>query len=115
MKRTLRSIIVCMALVATQFSYGQTSGNTITTAAPNLPKMERYDNVGEAYNGTNHQYKLTENETSLKGWMTNFPDEVVSYKKAIEEYLKTDYSTLTEGEKETFDDLKSQWLMFSQL
>lgn len=115
MKKVLKSIIVCMALMTAQFSYGQTSSAEVTTAAPNLPKMLRYDNVGEAFNGTNHQYKLTENETSIKEWMTNFPDEVISYKKAIEEYLKTDYTTLTESEKNTYDDLKSQWLMFSQL
>ena len=115
MKKVLKSILVCAALIATQFSFAQTSSTTIAEAAPNLPAIVRYDNTGDKYYGANHEYKKEENETKLKEWATNFPAEVEAYKTAIESYLKTDYSTLSDNEKETYDDLKSQWLMFSQL
>ena len=115
MKKVFKTILVCVALIATQISFAQTSSNSVTEAAPNLPEMVRYDSVGNEYHGVNHSYKTEENEASLKEWATSYPAEVEAYKVAIESYLETDYSTLSDSEKETYDDLKSQWLMFSQI
>lgn len=114
MKQVIKTILVCIALVATQISFAQTA-NPVSIAAPNLPEMVRFDNTGEAFNGENHQYKSTENIASLNEWATRFPTEVITYKAAIELYLATDSATLSGTDKETYEDLKSQWIMFSQL
>lgn len=115
MKKVFKTILVCIALLATQISFAQTSSSSVTEAAPNLPEMVRYDNVGDKYYGVNNEYKNDENVSSLNEWIANFPAEVEAYKAAIETYLATDYSTLSDEDKATYDDLKSQWMMFSQL
>ena len=87
----------------------------IAIAAPNLPLIVRFDGTGTEFHGEKYSYNKESNESGLKTWMKNFPDEFKNYKIAISDYLKTDPSTLSDSDKEVFTDLKSQNLMIIQL
>ena len=120
MKKIIQIVLVSISIFTMQLGIAQTSSlpstHFINSAAPHLPVMVRYDNVGTVFYGINHLYKSVENETSIKNWIKNYPEEFTNYKVAMSKYLKdTDYSMLTDSEKETYCDLKSQWLMISQL
>ena len=67
------------------------------------------------YGSNNVTYKSVENETALKTWMASFPTEVEAYTSAIADYLKADYETLSDANKATYNDLNSQFIMFSRL
>jgi len=85
-------------------------------AAPHLPVMERSTEEGNLFYGAKFTYNKVDNEKALKEWSENYPNEVVSYKLAIDSYLKnTDVSKLSAADQNTFYDLKSQWFMVIQL
>lgn len=105
------------SLFCTAFSQTMplTADNPIAIAAPHLPLMIRYDGVGRVFYGENTTYKFEINDSNLRTWIKNYPDELVTYKDAASKYLKTAESTLlTAGNKELYQDLKSQYSMIIQ-
>lgn len=92
------------------------SDHPIAIAAPHLPALLKYDGVGKAIYGDKYSYKREENMVNIKEWIRNYPEEVTKYKAAINEYLKhADPSLLSGNDKELYHELKSQWMMVSQM
>lgn len=105
---------LCCVYMAQAQNNDLPANHVIKVAAPHLPKMER-SNGGKVFYGEKHTYKL-ENKAALEKWMGQYPAEAVAYKAAITKLLnETDVNTLSDQEKELYYDLKSQWLMASQL
>ena len=92
------------------------SDNAVIKAAPHLPIMERSTEEGNLFYGAKFTYNKANNEKALKEWSKNYPNEVASYKTAIDSYLKdTDVLKLSAADQDAFYDLKSQWIMSLQL
>lgn len=88
----------------------------VKVAAPNLPEMVRASASEEnVFHGLGHSYSKA-NEATVKAWIAKYPTELESYKTAISIFIKDSESkTLTDSEKETYRDLKSQYFMIIQL
>ena len=115
MKKSLLFLLILFCGLA-GFSQTQplSKDHPIAVAAPNLPLMVRFNGTGTEFHGEKYSYNKESNESAFKNWIKNFADEYKSYKTAINDYLKTDPSTLSDSDKEVFTDLKSQYWMLSQ-
>lgn len=113
----IATLMFTMSLSAQSESEAITaSDNPVIKSAPHLPVMERSTEEGNLFYGAQFTYNKVDNEKALKEWSENYPNEVASYKIAIDSYLKnTDVSKLSAADQNTFYDLKSQWLMATQL
>lgn len=117
MIKRLLCIVILSSFFLTAFSQSMPlpSDNPISIAAPHLPLMIRYDGTGKVFYAENTTYKSELNQSNLKDWIKNYPDEVSRYKIAIGTYLKTaDTGGLTTENKEIYRDLKSQYVMVIQ-
>lgn len=114
-------MILCILLISISNTiYSQSKEpykiNTIVNLAPHLPKMLRYDGSDKAFYGVKHTYKSGQNENNLKEWIKKYPEEAEKYKAEAAKFFESmTEETLSGVEKELYCDLKSQWLMFSQL
>ena len=88
----------------------------VKIAAPNLPEMVRASASEEnVFHGLDHSYSKA-NEATVRAWILKHPSELESYKTAIIIFIKdSEAKTLTDSEKETYSDLKSQYFMIIQL
>lgn len=88
----------------------------VKVAAPNLPEMVRASASEEnVFHGLGNSYSKA-NEATVKAWIAKYPTELESYKTAISIFIKeAESKTLTDSEKDTFSDLKSQYFMIIQL
>ncbi|MHA6246369.1 hypothetical protein ACXYMU_00405 [Pontibacter sp. CAU 1760] len=92
------------------------SNHPVKVAAPHLPPILRHDGTGKPIYGDKYAYDRDRNITQLKNWIKLYPEEISDYKRAINDYLShSDEEALSGNEKELYHDLKSQWLIFSQL
>lgn len=116
MKKLLKTFVIGVALIASQSVFAQSSSDAVLEAAPHLPTMVKAEAEDtDVFNGVNNAYKNDLNLESLKAWAEAYPSEVTAYKEAMESFLTTDYESLSDSEKEVFNNLKSQWIMFIQL
>ena len=122
-KNFLKNVIFTIAFIFTFTISAQSDSeirtakdNPVMQAAPHLPEMLRSNDGDKLFYGVKYTYKADENEKTLKEWSVNYPNEVDSYKVAIAKYLNdTDVTKLSAADQNTFYDLKSQWLMATQL
>ncbi|NMM49662.1 hypothetical protein [Marinigracilibium pacificum] len=110
-------ILFCLSFSSkAQTINDQDSEHPIAVVAPHLPQLLRFEGTGNSFYGVERQYQSDNNINRLQAWITNFPEEYSSYKGKIEEYLASvDQEALSNSDLEIYYDIKSQWLMLSQL
>lgn len=121
-KRTRSFFIATLLLFFSITTYSQSTAVkqpvdvVLVNSAPHISWIQRSDASENVYKGEKFNYNLVENNKNIQKWADQYPNEVTSYKQAIELFFKeTSVNDFIGQEKDFYYDMKAQYQMIKKL